>query len=177
MSTKGIQHSWRIMRNMHQSHCETQHTCRDGCNNQETNTQNVETGIVVHHWQECKRVQTLWKTFCQCVKWLIRELPYDSATPKCESKRNENRCPDKNLHTNTHQQCRWRPNQKQPKVHLLVNVFDSACGTLAWVSKCHLLGWRAGIQGLFWFWRSFCSHTIWQNPATIPMHTWELTEI
>lgn len=111
MSTKGIQHSWRIKRNMHQSHCETQHTCRDGCNNQETNTQNVDIGIVVHRWQGCKRAQTLWKTFCQFVKWLIRELPYDSATPKCESERNENRCSDNNLHTNN-QQCRW---QLQPE--------------------------------------------------------------
>lgn len=55
MNTKGIQRSWRTKRDMHQSHCGTQHTRRDGCNSPETNTQNVDIGIVVHHWQECKK--------------------------------------------------------------------------------------------------------------------------
>ena len=40
-----------------------------------------EKGILLYYWQECKFVQSLWKTVLSFLKKLRIELPYDPTIP------------------------------------------------------------------------------------------------
>ena len=40
-----------------------------------------ETGTLINYWQECKLVQSLWKTVGRSPKKLKMELPYNPAIP------------------------------------------------------------------------------------------------
>ena len=40
-----------------------------------------EKGTLLHHWWECKLVQSLWKTVWRFLRKLYIELPYDPAIP------------------------------------------------------------------------------------------------
>ena len=60
------------------------HTCQNG-NCQKRLTDNKfwhgcgEKAILVHYWQECKLVHSLWKTVWSFLQKLKIELPYDQA--------------------------------------------------------------------------------------------------
>ena len=59
-------------------------------------------GTLVHCWQEQKILQPLWKAVWQFIKGLSIQLLYDPAMLRLGSKRNKNKCSNKNLDINVH---------------------------------------------------------------------------
>ena len=74
----------------------TNNKCWRGCREKET---------LVHHWWECKLVQTLWITVWRWLKKLKIELPYDPALPLLGiylgKKNNTKRYMHPNVHNST----------------------------------------------------------------------------